>query len=248
MLSDRTLAEDGAAFTESWARSILPLPAGVAEFRGGAALVHFLSPPSGPPLAGPIVTARLGVSDRVQLAFPLFVSVTMMRGYEAVPTIVLSGGVVGVSWSGFTGLGVSPRVEASGHWQVGPWAAVLLLGAETGFLPTSTISTGLNFGLRGSLARRVSQRVSLAIAGSASIGVQSASGRWIPVPSGAAFGGMGLSPVVFAPTVRVAIIPSLWVEGGVNARVDLQTGGVTMLFGLSLAWAPRLWSTTPSPT
>ncbi len=82
----------------------------------------------------PIVSARLGVTDRIEIAVPLWITVVLVRYRSGLPLLGVSGGVRYVDWNRFEGYRAGPAADLSVHASSESLAATLVLSARSGLL------------------------------------------------------------------------------------------------------------------
>jgi hypothetical protein len=224
----------------SWTIPYAPLEGGRLEARVGLALQGTTPPEGGLLLNGaPLVTARLGISRRLQVALPLMLSVSLNEGGGGVPRLVLSGGAAGLGWSSLEGPIVIPALAASLHWSGEEWAAVAALGTKSGALTRYVTDVELELAATALVARRLSERVSLSLAVGVGWRANPAEGGLSP---SWALGGSGNVPVsVLAPTLRVRVLPTLSTEAWLQVGGTFQEGPTSGAAGLSVSWTPELW-------
>jgi hypothetical protein len=134
-----------------WGSLAAPLRAGQVELQGGLGGGVDAGPVGVLPEPALAIGARWGITDSLQIAFPLLVTIsTDVEG--GWPRLSMSGGVAGVGYSSVEGVIVEPYIEAAAHF-VGDRQLVVLRVDARGRIDgaageVSTLSTWGGLGYR----------------------------------------------------------------------------------------------------
>lgn len=228
-----TTAQDSASEWR-WAGHLTQMTAGEAELRAGAATrFSLLSSRSDVSLAL-IGSARLGLTDTVQLALPLIASVRVWGNSPRGASVSLSGGVVGVGWSPATGAFVSGFADVSVRWVGGDVAYALSLAGATGNLPADRSGV---MRLAAAVALRLSERAVLGLSTSISWNFPVTQALGPAIGAGSTFS----SPLLLAPVFRLRLVGNLALECWLQLDWSGSPRGLSGIAGLGLAWSPQLW-------
>lgn len=224
---------------EEWSSHARPLGRGQLDVRLGGGVQHKY-PQSGPRSNEPglIFDVRYGLTDWLEIRFPVILSFTVLWGEGVVPTLVISGGVQGIGWSEVYGLAVVPRLGLTGIWDGAWWLVFLSIGANTA-LDGSTTSLNIRANVSSGVVLKLAESVSagLAVVGSTNVVAPESEGEQ---PVGFGIGGLTFAaPVGAVPSIRIGLPWSFSLEGWVAAALSSNRGVTEVGGGISLAWMMR---------
>ena len=237
---------DSSASTEKkTGHNLQPLSAGEIELRGGLEALSIgrdMSRENDYSFT-PIITARWGINDHIQLALPLLATASLYQGQGQIPTLALSAGISQVELS-YRGLGVVPTIGFSSHW-VGSKSS-LLLAIEASSSPFS-IEVPILYPLmelKVGWSHQISSR--LAVGFGASVGTVPFFLRMeedpvfeINQPSIIlSTGTLGTGAGTFAPILRYRFWRSLVAETWLAYTIEARSGFSRGEAGVALVWTP----------